>query len=196
MPVQLPRAVHRALRLFRVDFIPGHPQPSAASIIVATVVSIAGSLVADALLVVIGEAVFPSTKGYAHFQFSDYAKLTVIGVLIACAAWPVVTRISSSPRWLFLRMAIAVTLVLWLPDVYLLVGGQSAQAVAVLFVMHLAIALVTYNALVHIAKAKPLAPVSGQGTGLAPSGRRWSAPGADRLAEFPPGMGARIVKDR
>jgi hypothetical protein len=81
-------------------------------------------------------------------------------VVIACLAWPVVTRISSAPRWLFLRMAIAVTLVLWLPDVYILVGGQPAKAVAVLFVMHLAIAVVTYNALVHIAKTKPLDQVS------------------------------------
>ena len=69
---------------------------------------------------VIGQAVFPSTKGYAHFQFSDYAKLTVIGVIIACVAWPIVTRISSSPRWLFFRLAILVTLVLWLPDLFIL----------------------------------------------------------------------------
>jgi hypothetical protein len=49
-----------------------------------------------------GPGCFPATWGYAHFQFSDYAKLTVIGVLIACAAWPVVTRISlfsSSCTW-------------------------------------------------------------------------------------------------
>jgi hypothetical protein len=154
MPVQLPGPVDRALRLFRVDFASARRQPSAVSVVVATVVSIVGSLVADALLVVIGEAVFPSTRGYQHFQFSDYSKLTVIGVLIACVAWPVVTRISSSPRWLFLRMAIAVTLVLWLPDVAILVTGQSAEAVAVLFVMHLAIAVVTYNALVHIGQGR------------------------------------------
>ena len=30
-------------------------------------------------LVVIGQAVFPGTRGYVHFQFHDYAKLTVIG---------------------------------------------------------------------------------------------------------------------
>jgi len=126
-------------------------------VLVATVASVAGSLVADALLVVIGQAVFPATKGYAHFQFSDYAKLTVIGVIIACVAWPIVTRISSDPRWLFLRMAVAVTLVLWLPDVYILVQGQPTQAVAVLFVMHLAIAVVTYSCLVYIARVKPLA---------------------------------------
>jgi hypothetical protein len=122
---------------------------------IATAASLAGSLAADTILVAIGEAVFPSTKGYGHFQFSDYAKLTVIGVLIACVAWPVVTRISSSPRWLFFRMAILVTLVLWLPDLYILHGGAPPRAVAVLMVMHLAIALVTYNCLVHIAGVGP-----------------------------------------
>ncbi len=72
-------------------------------------------------------------------------------MLIACAAWPIVTRISSAPRWLFIRLAVAVTLVLWLPDLYILHLGQPAQAVAVLMVMHLAIAVVTYNCLVRIA---------------------------------------------
>jgi len=41
--------------------------------------------------------------------------------------------------------------VLLLPDVYLLKQGQPAKAVAVLMCMHLAIALVTYNALVRLA---------------------------------------------
>ena len=147
--------VDRALGIARLDFSPAHRQPSALRVVSATVISVAGSLAADALLVVIGTAVFPSTKGYVHFAFSDYSKLTIIGVLIACAAWPIVTRISSTPRWLFFRMAIAVTLVLWLPDLYILHMGQSAQAVAVLMVMHLAIAVVTYNCLVHIAAIRP-----------------------------------------
>jgi hypothetical protein len=119
---------------------------------------VASSLAADAILVMIGQAVFPSTKGYGHFQFSDYAKLTVIGVVIACVAWPIVTRISSAPRWLFFRLAIAVTVVLWLPDLYILHGGAPGRAVAVLMVMHLAIALVTYNCLVHIAAVRPAVP--------------------------------------
>jgi hypothetical protein len=135
----------------RIDFRPRHTQPKPARVALATVAAIAGSLAADALLVVVGQALFPATKGYVHFQLSDYAKLTVIGVIIACVAWPVVTRISSDPRWLFFRMAIAVTAVLWLPDVYILYQGQPADAVAVLMVMHLAIALVTYNLLVHMA---------------------------------------------
>ncbi len=157
MASQLPAPIDRVLRLFRVDFAPAHRQPRTISVLIATVIAIGGSLAADALLVAIGPAVFPSTRGYVHFQIRDYGKLTVIGVVIACVAWPIVTRISSAPRWLFLRMAIAVTLVLWLPDVYILLRGQPPRAVAVLFVMHLAIAVVTYNCLVHIAKTRPLA---------------------------------------
>ena len=146
--------LQKALDLIHLDFAPEHGQPSGSRVLFATVVSIAGSLLADALLVVIAQAVFPSTKGYAHFQFADYAKLTVIGVIIACVAWPVTTRITSQPRWMFFRMAILVTLVLWLPDVYILASGQPGKAVGFLFAMHLAIALVTYNALVRIAPVR------------------------------------------
>jgi len=141
----------KARELIHLDFAPDHEQPAAGRVLLATVVAIAGSLLADALLVVVAQAVFPSTKGYPHFQFHDYARLTVIGVIIACVAWPVTTRITSRPRWMFLRMAVGVTLVLWLPDVYILVKGQQAKAVAFLFVMHLAIAVITYSALVLLA---------------------------------------------
>jgi hypothetical protein len=123
--------------------------------VAVTAACIVGSLVADALLVLVGEAVFPATKGYPHFAFGDYAKLTIIGVVIACAAWPVVIRLSYAPRWLFFRLAILVTLFLWLPDLWILHQGQSGRAVAVLMVMHLAIALVTYNLLVHLAPPRP-----------------------------------------
>ncbi len=82
----------------------------------------------------------------------------MIGVVIACIAWPVTTRISSDPRWLFLRMAVLVTLVLLLPDVYIWAQGQSAQAVAVLMVMHIAIGVVTYEALVRLAPTRAALP--------------------------------------
>jgi len=152
LPERLPPSLERPLDYMRVDFAPRHRQPSTAAVVAATVVSIAGSLAADALMVMLGKKLFPATAHYGHFQFSDYSKLTVIGVVIACVAWPVVTRISSSPRWLFFRQAIAVTLVLLLPDLYIWYQGQPAQGVGVLVVMHLAIALITYNALVHIAR--------------------------------------------
>jgi hypothetical protein len=154
----------KAASLVHLDFAPEHQQPSAARLVLATVVSIVGSLLVDAILVVIAQKVFPSTKGYTHFQFSDYAKLTIIGVIIACIAWPITTRITSQPRWMFFRMAILVTLVLWLPDVYILVQGQPGNAVGVLFVMHLGIALVTYNALVHLAPVRALSPSAARRT--------------------------------
>ncbi|HEX3492211.1 MAG TPA: hypothetical protein VHU92_22890 [Streptosporangiaceae bacterium] len=147
--------VDRALGIARLDFAPAHRQPSALRVAAATVVALAGSLAADALLVVLGTAAFPSTKDYVHFAFADYSKLTVIGVLIACAGWPAVTRVSSAPKWLFLRLAILTTLVLYLPDLYLLMLGDSVEAVAVLMLMHLAIAVVTYNALVRLAPVRP-----------------------------------------
>jgi hypothetical protein len=144
----------RSLDLVKIDFSPAHRPPANSRVALATVVSLGGSLLADALLVMICTAVYPSTKGYVHFQFHDYAKLTIIGVIIACVAWPIVTRISSAPRWLFFRLAIVVTLVLLLPDLYILSTGQPAKAVGALVGMHLAIALVTYNALVRLAPVR------------------------------------------
>ncbi len=151
--------------LARLDFSPQHRQPSWLRVLVATILSIAGSLAADALLVVIGQAAFPSTRGYPHFQFPDYGKLTIIGVIIACVAWPIVTRISAQPRWLFLRLAVLVTLVLWAPDLYILHGGAPGDAVFILMLMHLAIAVVTYNLLVRVA------PVGQPATAAAARGR-------------------------
>ncbi|HWG27737.1 hypothetical protein [Actinospica sp.] len=138
----------------RIDFAPAHRQPSAPRVLIASAVSIVGSLIADAVIVAIGEALWPGTKGYTHFAFADYGKLTVIGVVIACIAWPIVTRVSAAPRWLFLRLAVLVTLVLLLPDVYILYKGQPGDAVGVLMVMHLAIGVVTYYALVCIAPTR------------------------------------------
>jgi hypothetical protein len=163
-----PDVVDRVQIWTRVDFSPKHRQPQWWRLAVATVLAIGLSLAACAALVVAGEHVWPATKGYVHFQFADYAKLTIVGVLIACAGWPIVTRISSAPRWLFFRLAILVTLVLWLPDVWIWMKGESAQGVAVLAIMHLAIALVTYNLLVRVAPAR--AAVVGHGARGAVSG--------------------------
>ncbi len=155
-PAIVGRMLTRAASLLHIDFAPRHRQPSWHLVLVAALTAIAGSLAADALLVVIGQAVFPSTRGYMHFQFFDYGRLTVVGVIIACIGWPVVTRVSSQPRWLFVRSAILVTLVLWLPDLYILYRGEPGDAVGVLMLMHIAIAVVTYNCLVRIAPVRPL----------------------------------------
>jgi hypothetical protein len=154
-PDVFPTFLRPWLKRFHVDFSPQRP-PTALTVVVATVVAIVGSLAADAVLVKIGVAVYPKTRGYSHFRFADYSKLTVIGVLIACVSWPVVARISSQPKWLFLRAALAVTLVLFTPDIWIWYQGQSASAVFVLIWMHLAIAIVTYLSLIV------LAPVHGR----------------------------------
>src|ERR1700749_3218193 len=143
-----PDVTQRALEWARLDLHPPHRQPQWWRVALATFLSVVLSLAADAAVVFVATRLLPSTKGYVHFQFHDYARLTVVGVLMACAAWPVVTRISRAPRWLFFRLAIAVTLVLLLPDVYIWQQGQPAKAVVVLMAMHVAIALVTYNLLV------------------------------------------------
>jgi len=146
--------VGRLLARAGIDFRPPHRLPEWRRVALATALAAVLSLAADATLVAVGTHLFPATNGYVHFQFADYAKLTVIGVLAAGAAWPVVARVSSAPRRLFFRAAIAVTLVLFLPDVWIWLQGESAQAVAVLLAMHVAIALITYNLLVHRAPVR------------------------------------------
>ena len=141
------------LERFHIDFRP-HRQPSTYEVLFATVTAVIGSLILDAILVKIGETVFPKTVGYEHFKFMSYAKLTVIGVLGACAGWPIVTRITSQPKWLFLRMALVVTIVLLLPDLAIWALGQPGAAVFVLVWMHLAIAIVTYLSLVILAPVR------------------------------------------
>jgi hypothetical protein len=146
-------ALEPLLDRFHIDFVPADPRMSWARWAVASVVAVVGSLAADAALVAVGKAVFPGTAHFVHFAFADYAKLTIIGVVIACVAWPVVTRVSSRPRWVFVRAAVVVTVVLLVPDLYIWLQGEPGRAVLVLVAMHLAIAVVTYNALVRIAPA-------------------------------------------
>jgi hypothetical protein len=162
----------RLLSWLHIDLDPRGRPPSWTAVAVATAVSAGGSLFADAVLVAVGTAVFPSTKGFAHFRFGDYATLTVIGVIVAGAAWPVVTRLTSTPRWLFFRAAVAVTLVLWLPDLWILLRGEPPRAVSVLALMHLAVALVAYNALVHLApvRSPEVAGPTGPGVGMTTGG--------------------------
>ena len=136
------------------DRPPPGAQPSRrhSRLALATVTAIAGSLGANAVLVAVGQAVFPGTRGYAHFQFPDYCQADghrghhrVRGLAGRHADLRPPRDGSSS------RLAILVTLALWLPDAYILYLGQPADAVAVLVVMHLAIALITYNLLVRLA---------------------------------------------
>jgi hypothetical protein len=147
----------RIRSLSRLDLSPRHRPPGPVAVTAATGLCVGLSLLADEALVLIGTSIFPATRGYPHFEFTDYAKLTVIGVVIAGLGWPVVARFTSDPRWVFLRLAIAVTAVLLLPDLYIWLLGQPGRAVLVLVAMHLAIGLITYNLLVRLAPVRPAA---------------------------------------
>ena len=149
-----------ALDLVKYHPDPPHGQPAAGRVAAAPVLSLAGSLVADWLIAAITMALAPSTKGYAHFRFGDYAALTIVGVLAACAGWPIVTRACRAPRWLFSRLAVVVSAVLLLPDVGLLVRHDSVPAVIGLIAMHLAIAVVTYYSLTRVAPVESDTPLA------------------------------------
>jgi hypothetical protein len=157
--------------------------PRTERVVLAVVVSLAGSLAVNALLVAFGTAVFPATKGYGHFHFSDYGLLTAIGVVLAGAAWMLVARLSPDPRRVLFRLAVVVTVVLWLPDIWLLTENEPTAAVAVLMCMHLAIALITYNALIHVAPMRAMGAVDR----TRPSGGVSAAEERESAASLPAG---------
>jgi len=123
-------------------------------VVAAGLIAAAASLVADVVLASVGQAAFTVPVSFGKFSFGTYALLTVLGVAGATATWAAVTRLSSRPRWLLTRLAALVTALFLIPD-FLLLGtpGNPAGPVAILMVMHLAIAAITYTALIKIAQA-------------------------------------------
>jgi hypothetical protein len=146
--------IDRTLAIARVDWAPSHRQPTPVRLAVATMIAMLGSLAADAIVVAIGTRIFPGTAGYQHFRFDDYAKLTIIGILGGAAGWPVITRVSSAPRWLYGWLTVLISAALFLPDAWLLVRGQPPDAVVVLMAMHVAIAVVLYCCMVFVAPVR------------------------------------------
>jgi hypothetical protein len=77
-----------------------------------------------------------------------------------------------------------------LPDLYILHMGEPAKGVAVLMVMHVAIALVTYNLLVH------LAPVRPAGRGSPAGGPLFRDPAPARPASASPASASPAAAER
>ena len=148
-----PRSFEWLWRAARVDLHPGTP-PSAIRWAIATAAAVVGSVVLNALAVHVATTEFPSTRHFVHFEAADYGTLTVVGVLVAAGAWGVVVRVSSAARWLFFRIVVLATLALWIPDAVLFALGETAKGVATLMVMHLLVAVVTYNLLVRVAASR------------------------------------------
>lgn len=144
-----------AMRLTRLDFRPSPRQPSIPLTALGMAIGVLLSLAVNMLIVHIAVGLFPALAEYQHFRLADYGRLTVIGALIACAGWPVLTRVSSAPVRVYVAIAVLGTLVLWLPDLYiLLVLQEPARAVATLMVMHVAVPLVSCASMVAIARVQ------------------------------------------
>lgn len=128
--------------------------PSIARTATASSFAVILSLAADAALVKLATFDDRSIRDFSHFRFADYGTLTIIGVIAACVAWLIVTHLVQSPRTLFFRLAIVMTLVLWIPDLWLFFRHENTKAVMTLVTMHVAIAIITYNLLVRVAPAR------------------------------------------
>jgi len=148
-----PRPREWLWRTARIDLRPASP-PSGIRWVSATVASVVVSVVLNALAVHVATTQFPSTRHFVHFEAADYGTLTVVGVLVAAGAWAVIVRVSSAAHWLFFRVVVVAMLALWVPDVVLFALGEAAKGVATLMVMHLLVAVVTYNLLVRVAPAR------------------------------------------
>lgn len=145
-------AVRLAVRVTRLDLRPSAVQPSLLRTVAGVVAGVVLSLGVNWLLVRFAMMLFPGLAGFPHFQLSDFGRLTVIGALIACVGWPILTRLSSSPGWIYAWCAALGTLVLWLPDLY--IWGhlhEPGRAVMVLGTMHVAVVVVSCLSMVVIA---------------------------------------------
>lgn len=142
-------------RVLRLDLPWGSAQPSWWRWLIGTVVAVLGSLLVCFLLAKFVSSADPSIAGYQHFEFSDYSRLTIIGVIGACVGWPIVTLFSTSARRLYLWAAILVVIVSLAPDAWILHLGQPAAGVATLAAMHVGLGVVTYPAMVFIAPQRP-----------------------------------------
>ena len=134
--------------------------PTYRRVAAAGLAAAAASLVADLMLATIGRAAFTVPASFGKFAFGTYALLTVLGVAGAAATWAAVARLSSRPKWLLTRLAALVTALFLIPD-FLLLGtpGNPAGPVAILMLMHLAIAVITYTALTRLAPVRRLIEV-------------------------------------
>jgi hypothetical protein len=143
--------------ILRLDLPRGTAQPAASRWALATIAAVAVSLLACFALASAAILLFPQLSTYEHFQFGDYSKLTVLGVVAACVGWPVVAWFSSNGRRLYLWLGVLATVVSLAPDVWILHQGQPLIGVVTLAVMHVALGVATVAAILL------LAPQSGRG---------------------------------
>jgi hypothetical protein len=134
--------------VLRLDLPRGTAQPAVWRWALATIAAVAASLVACFGLASAAILLSPQLATYEHFQFADYSKLTVLGVVAACVGWPVVAWFSSHGRRLYLWLGVLATVVGLAPDVWILHLGQPVAGVVTLAIMHVALGVITVAAMV------------------------------------------------
>ena len=151
MSIAIPPSARRVASLIRADLpgIAGTPRP--ARFLIAAVVAVGLSLLACAAVAAATIALVPALRSYGHLEVQDWAKLTVVGIVLASLGWPIAGLIWARARRPFLVLTVVVTVVSFVPDLWILRQGQPASGVLVLAIMHVAVAVVTYPALVLIA---------------------------------------------
>jgi len=146
-----PQPEYMCPRVFRLDLPKGQAQPSWWRWIIGAVVAVLGSLLVCVAIAKLVSSADPSIASYQHFEFSDYSRLTIVGVVSACIGWPIVALLSTTARRIYLWAAIIVVVVSLAPDLWILHLGQPVVGVAALALMHVGLGLVTYPAMVFLA---------------------------------------------
>lgn len=160
MSFTIPAGLRRVATALHAD-LPGLAgAPAALRFVLAAVVAVGFSLLASGAVAAVTKDVAPSIAGYEHLQVGDWAKLTVIGIVLASLGWPLACLIWSRARGPFLVLTVLVTAVSFAPDLWILRQGQPAGGVLALAVMHVAVAIVTYPALVLIAPQRVRTPLA------------------------------------
>ena len=118
---------------------------------VATVAAAIVAVCLDAGVAAIAHALGVS-EGFDPLHFASYAGLTVVGVLVAAAAWATIRSRSTKPRSILGRLVPIIVLVSLVPDVILGLSKQEAHTtwggVIALIVMHFAVAAAAVPAFV------------------------------------------------
>ena len=117
--------------------------------------TLAAAVVATVVDLAIQEAarhLFDVSSDFNPFQ-GTVAPYAIGGVILAGLAYAVVRRVAHDPRRTYLRLAVVVLALSWLPDVGLLVvndPGATLPAVGSLMVMHAAAAAIAVGTLLWV----------------------------------------------
>jgi hypothetical protein len=125
-------------------------------IVLATAIALIIAVPLDLAIEAFARQVFAVSPDFPPFQ-GPVAPYTAGGVVLAGVAYAVLQRFVRDPARVYIRVAVVVLALSWIPDVALLFinePGATLPAVASLMVMHLVTAAIVVTSLVRIAGAR------------------------------------------